>query len=227
MQKLPTQSCERVKGRRPLRSPEAAPLASPPSQPPRIRADCAEQIDTEPHHHQRNVEDRRAPALRLQGENRHIHPRQHIQQVAVAELEAAQRLVADDNRQVHPDHQRQPNQPERIPAAAANQRIEIHAQERHQHGRNQVERHAVIRIKRQRLTSPLIFRQTHQLLQMLHAWKEQADKLSASEIGKDDYDRWRYYYPKYDTTQLWAKVPSQELSDTLVEAFQDKLKKDK
>ena len=39
-------------------------------------------------------------------------------------------------------------------------------------------------------------------------------------------DRWRYYYPKYDTTQLWAKVPSQELSDTLVEAFQDKLKKD-
>ena len=28
------------------------------------------------------------------------------------------------------------------------------------------------------------------------------------------------------TTQLWAKIPSQELSDTLVEAFQDKLKKD-
>ena len=85
----------------------------------------------------------------------------------VAELEAAQRLVADDNHQVRPDHQRQPNQPERIPAAAANQRIEIHAQERHQHRRNQVERRAVIRIKRQRLTSPLIFRQAHQLLQML------------------------------------------------------------
>ena len=50
--------------------------------------------------------------------------------------------------------------------------------------------------------------------------------LYTSEISKDDYDRWRYYYPKYDTTQLWAKVPSQELSDTLVEAFQDKLKKD-
>ena len=55
---------------------------------------------------------------------------------------------------------------------------------------------------------------------------EQADKLSAGEISKDDYDRWRYYYPKYDTTQLWAKVPSQELSNTLVEVFQDKLKKD-
>ena len=66
----------------------------------------------------------------------------------------------------------------------------------------------------------------HELLKMLYAWKEQADKLSAGEISKDDYDRWRYYYPKYDTTQLWAKVPSQQLSDTLVEAFQDKLKKD-
>ena len=69
-------------------------------------------------------------------------------------------------------------------------------------------------------------KEAYELLQMLHAWKEQADKLSAGEISKDDYDRWRYYYPKYDTTQLWAKVPSQELSDTLVEAFQDKLKKD-
>lgn len=48
---------------------------------------------------------------------------------------------------------------------------------------------------------------------MLHAWKEQADKLSAGEISKDDHARRRYYYPKYDTTQLWAKVPSQELSD--------------
>ena len=70
-------------------------------------------------------------------------------------------------------------------------------------------------------------KEAYELLQMLHAWKEQADRLSAGEISKDDYDRWRYYYPKYDTSQLWAKVPSQELSDTLVEAFQDKLKKDK
>lgn len=64
------------------------------------------------------------------------------------------------------------------------------------------------------------------LKQMLKAWQEQAAKLSAGEISKEEYDRWRYYYPKYDTTQFWAKVPSQELSDTLVGAFQDKLKKD-
>ena len=65
---------------------------------------------------------------------------------------------------------------------------------------------------------------SYKLPQMLYAWKEQADKLSAGEISKDDYDRWRYYYPKYDTTQIWAKVPSQELSDALVEVFKDKLK---
>ena len=67
-------------------------------------------------------------------------------------------------------------------------------------------------------------KEAYELLQMLYAWKAQADKLSAGEISKDDYDRWRYYYPKYDTTQIWAKVPSQELSDALVEVFKDKLK---
>jgi len=67
-------------------------------------------------------------------------------------------------------------------------------------------------------------KEAYKLLQMLYAWKEQADKLSTGEISKDDYDHWRYYYPKYDTTQLWAKVPSQELSDALAEAFKDKLK---
>ena len=59
---------------------------------------------------------------------------------------------------------------------------------------------------------------------MLYAWKEQADKLSSEEISREEYDNWRYYYPKFDTTQIWAKVPSQELSDALVEAFKDKLK---
>lgn len=62
------------------------------------------------------------------------------------------------------------------------------------------------------------------LLKMLSAWKEQANKLSAEEISRDDYDQWRYNYPKFDTTQNWAKVPSQALSDTLVKSFSDKLK---
>ena len=62
-----------------------------------------------------------------------------------------------------------------------------------------------------------------ELLKMLCAWKEQADKLSAEEISREDYDQWRYNYPKFDTMQHWAKVPSKELGDALVEAFKDKL----
>lgn len=65
-----------------------------------------------------------------------------------------------------------------------------------------------------------------ELLKMLSAWKEQADKLSAKEISKEDYDQWRYNYPKFDNSQHWAKVPSKELSDSLAEVFKDKLKTD-
>ncbi len=67
-------------------------------------------------------------------------------------------------------------------------------------------------------------KEAYELLKMLCAWKEQADKLSSEEISREEYDNWRYYYPKFDTTQIWAKVPSKELSDALVEQFQDKLK---
>ena len=62
-----------------------------------------------------------------------------------------------------------------------------------------------------------------ELLKMLSAWKEQADKLSVEKISKEDYDQWRYNYPKFDNSQHWAKTPSKELSDALVEAFKDKL----
>ena len=66
-----------------------------------------------------------------------------------------------------------------------------------------------------------------ELSKMLCAWKEQADKLSSEEISREEYDNWRYRYPEFDTTQIWAKVPSKELSDALVDAFKDKLKADK
>lgn len=65
-----------------------------------------------------------------------------------------------------------------------------------------------------------------ELLKMLSAWKEQADKLSAEEISKEEYDQWRYNYPKFDISQHWAKIPSKELSDSLAETFKDKLKTD-
>ena len=56
-----------------------------------------------------------------------------------------------------------------------------------------------------------------ELHEMLSAWAKQAKKLKAGEITQEEYDCWRYYFPKYDTTQRWAKVPSQQLSDLLTD----------
>ena len=64
------------------------------------------------------------------------------------------------------------------------------------------------------------------IFKMLSAWADQAEKLKNGEISKDQYDRWRYTFPAEDTTQVWAKVPSQQLSDAMVEAFKDRLKAD-
>ena len=51
------------------------------------------------------------------------------------------------------------------------------------------------------------------MFDMLSAWYEQEEKYHNGEITKEEYDRWRYNYPKYDTSGHWAKVPSQEISD--------------
>ena len=54
---------------------------------------------------------------------------------------------------------------------------------------------------------------------MLRAWHAEAVKLSNGEITKEEYDEWRYKYPELDTFQHWAKVPSQAISDMLMEEF--------
>ena len=61
-------------------------------------------------------------------------------------------------------------------------------------------------------------RDAEQLRQMLTSWQGQSAKLATGEISKEDYDRWRYNYPDYDTSALWHKVtPSQALSDMLTD----------
>ena len=50
---------------------------------------------------------------------------------------------------------------------------------------------------------------------MLSAWAEQSEKLRCGKLSKEQYDHWRYTFPEEDTTQRWAKVPSQGLSDLL------------
>lgn len=63
-----------------------------------------------------------------------------------------------------------------------------------------------------------------ELSEMLNAWAEQSEKYHNGEINREDYDKWRYNYPKYDETSGYVKVPSQQLSDALVEVFKDRLK---
>ena len=50
-----------------------------------------------------------------------------------------------------------------------------------------------------------------QLHEMLWTWREQAAKLEAAEISQEEYDRWRYHYPEYDSSQIHAKVPPEGL----------------
>ena len=55
------------------------------------------------------------------------------------------------------------------------------------------------------------------LHEMLCAWHQAAAMLEAGEISQEDYDRWRYRYPEFDSSQRTAKAISQELSDDLLE----------
>lgn len=63
-----------------------------------------------------------------------------------------------------------------------------------------------------------------ELSEMLATWAEQSEKYHNGDINRDEYDKWRYNYPKYDEASDFVKVPSQNFSDTMAEAFKDKLK---
>ena len=65
-----------------------------------------------------------------------------------------------------------------------------------------------------------------ELSEMLNAWAEQSEKYRNGDISREDYDKWRYNYPKYDEAFGYKKIPSMEFSDAMVEAFKDRLKND-
>lgn len=65
-----------------------------------------------------------------------------------------------------------------------------------------------------------------ELSEMLNAWAEQVEKYHNGDISRDEYDKWRYNYPKYDETSGFVKVPSQNFSGAMIEAFKDRLKND-
>ena len=64
------------------------------------------------------------------------------------------------------------------------------------------------------------------LLEMLLAWRQAAAMLNSGEISREEYDRWRYFYPEFDTTGRWAKVPSQRLSELLIDALKENTEND-
>lgn len=65
------------------------------------------------------------------------------------------------------------------------------------------------------------------MFKMFHAWQQQTAKLENGEISKEQYDEWRYKYPELDTHQHWAKVPSQAVSDMLMEELEKIEKEEK
>lgn len=65
------------------------------------------------------------------------------------------------------------------------------------------------------------------MFDMFRAWQQEAAKLDHGEITKEEYDQWRYNYPKFDTSQHWGHLPSQELSDMLVQEFEKESKQKK
>ena len=67
-------------------------------------------------------------------------------------------------------------------------------------------------------------RDAAELFKMLTAWAKQSEKYHNGDINRDEYDKWRYNYPKFDETSGFVKVPSQNFSDAMVGPFKDRLK---
>ncbi len=54
------------------------------------------------------------------------------------------------------------------------------------------------------------------MFDMFNAWQKEYEKFKKGEISKEEYDHWRYNYPKYDTTQRWVKISPKSISDTFL-----------
>ena len=55
--------------------------------------------------------------------------------------------------------------------------------------------------------------------EMVYAWAPVMEKYRNGEITKEEYDNWRYNYPRDDKTQIWAHVPSAGLMDSIIEGM--------
>ena len=54
------------------------------------------------------------------------------------------------------------------------------------------------------------------MFDILSAWQQEFAKNKNKEISKEEYDKWRYNYPEFDTSKRWVKVPPQGMVDNLL-----------
>ena len=45
------------------------------------------------------------------------------------------------------------------------------------------------------------------LWNLFTSWAAEAARYRAGEISEEDYNAWRYHYPKFDNGNIWAEVP--------------------
>jgi len=45
------------------------------------------------------------------------------------------------------------------------------------------------------------------LWNLFTSWATEAARYRAGEISEEDYNAWRYHYPKFDKRNIWAEVP--------------------
>ena len=45
------------------------------------------------------------------------------------------------------------------------------------------------------------------LWNLFTSWAAEAARYCADEISEDDFNTWRYHYPKFDKGNIWAEVP--------------------
>ena len=62
---------------------------------------------------------------------------------------------------------------------------------------------------------------------MLKAWSDKAKLYEEGKITKEEYDKWRYNYPESENNHHWAKLPSYDFNDMVIEVMNTKDKKTK
>ena len=45
------------------------------------------------------------------------------------------------------------------------------------------------------------------LWDLFASWAKQAERYRNGEISEEEYNQWRYHYPKFDKGNIWAEVP--------------------